>query len=532
MIVNIMKSYFTGNRIIILFVGLFYISVNISVLYFGNVNEDAYILFQYSKKLYNGSGIVFDRFNGPTEGATDFLWMILLAIFHKMKIDSGTAAAILNGLGLSLIVYVIFSLSRNITIKSILIIFLFAISGGTAAALGGFSTLAYGGLYSLFTLSLIKKKYYVVTVLSTILPLFRPDAVLLVSGGLIALYVISGYQDRRKYLITIIIPTISIWIIYFFWRMHYFGNILPLPLLVKSHTDSIFEGANDNFRALRFYIPLLIPLFILFLKNKIGCQFYKNILLILLGPLILFTGLLFAHQSQNVGYRFQFPIIISLGLIFLISDISKVVKNYKLSYLLPIFGLVLGAKIITSDIIRLTNSDYINSFPQLLRINDYKVDNIAITEAGRFPFWYDADRMTDLVGLNTAEVVNNGAAKTLIKAHPPLIYINQAGRFNTSIFNKKSKYFITPSTDILLSSTYLGRDSTKIAPEVALNFAIQNQYIAVFVKNGEDDSEYSNVYFLAKNLDLAKFIDVLEKSQSTKMTYYESVSLLQSSYSK
>ena len=44
--------------------------------------EDASILFRYSENLID-TGIISYNTNGePTEGATDFLWMIFLSVFY------------------------------------------------------------------------------------------------------------------------------------------------------------------------------------------------------------------------------------------------------------------------------------------------------------------------------------------------------------------------------------------------------------------------------------------------------------------
>ena len=52
--------------------GVVFLASALFILTFGHLHEDAYILFQYSKKLALGQGIVFDEVSGPTEGATDF----------------------------------------------------------------------------------------------------------------------------------------------------------------------------------------------------------------------------------------------------------------------------------------------------------------------------------------------------------------------------------------------------------------------------------------------------------------------------
>src|SRR5688500_14402398 len=45
----------------------------------GHPEEDAYIMFRYAEHVAQGRGIVFNPAGPPAEGATDFLWMVMLS---------------------------------------------------------------------------------------------------------------------------------------------------------------------------------------------------------------------------------------------------------------------------------------------------------------------------------------------------------------------------------------------------------------------------------------------------------------------
>ncbi|MBI3187636.1 MAG: hypothetical protein HYZ31_07230 [Gammaproteobacteria bacterium] len=505
-----------------LLVGACFIICAVLILANGHLHEDAYILFQYSKKVANGEGIVFDDTAGHTEGATDFLWMMSLALLHRLHIDIGNAAAILNGIGLSTLAYVILRIRGKIDPVSILALTLVIFSGGTAAALGGFSTLAYGGLFSLFALSIIQKHYRAISLLATIIPLFRPDGVLLVMGG-IAILLITARKDEIKASLTTLILPLTLGSIYFYWRYNYFESLLPLPLLVKARTNWMLEGLWVNIRALNIYIITLAPLILFIIIKSLHNISWRNILAVGLGPALLFLALSFAHQSQNVGFRFQFPIIISIVIIFTIFANHYPGTIKKIFLILPILGVLAGSKIIYKDAIYLTNEDYINSFPQILKAGNFEVDNIAITEAGRFPYWYDSKAMTDLIGLNTAKVIHNGSYNVIVDTKPDLIFVHHASRFDTSSLDKSQDFVVTASENISLRSEYLGKDPVSIAPESALKFAASNHYNAVFVRYGKKDTNFSHVYFLSPTLDEEKFIRLLRMSIATKLSYYDSI---------
>ena len=85
---------------------------------------------------------------------------------------------------------------------------------------------------------------------------------------------------------------------------------MPLPLLVKQRTDYLFEGLRPNLESIKLYIPIIAGIFIL--RNRLD---KRLVALALSGSLTLYALLLFAHQSQNVGSRFQFPLHIVIILL-------------------------------------------------------------------------------------------------------------------------------------------------------------------------------------------------------------------------
>ncbi len=505
-------------------IGLTFLAGAILIITLGHLHEDAYILFQYSKKLSLGQGIVFDEVSGPTEGATDFLWMVSLAFLHYLGIDLGSSAALLNSVGIVLISYVILKLCNKLDWRAFSSLFLVVFSGGFSAALGGFSTLAYGGLIMLFGYSIIQKEYKTISVLSLLIPLFRPDGALIVLGGVLVAFFGSNKEQRRAlffYLVPVAIAGLS----YFLWRYSYFESLLPLPLLVKARTDTLLAGLGGNFNWLKFHLLLLIPFIFLFIKNGIKGIKWFDYFAFGLGPLLLLIALSFAHQSQNVGGRFQFPIVLSLIAIFILSSRDiKVPSRFFLAVL--ILCSLIGANTIRKDVNYLTNNDYINSFPQVLKDMRFNTSRIAITEAGRFPFWYDAKEMVDLVGLNSRRVVKEGASKVINELYPDLIFVHHAGRFDTGLFDEKLSYITTEAATIKKKSEYLGNNSVKIAPEVALNYAIQHNYVAILVQYGKNDTNFSHVFFLSPKLDIASFTSALEIAMSSKLTYFQSMDLL------
>ena len=91
------------------FVIFFIISLLISFFFYKIFlpAEDATILYRYSENLAE-TGVISYNFNGsPTEGATDFLWMILLSVFYFIGFDTYFASILINLISLYFIIKLI-----------------------------------------------------------------------------------------------------------------------------------------------------------------------------------------------------------------------------------------------------------------------------------------------------------------------------------------------------------------------------------------------------------------------------------------
>src|SRR4051812_27342448 len=70
-----------------------------SIKYFnfsGHPQEDAAMLMRYSEHLAQGYGIVWNVGEKPVDGATDFLFMVLLAVFHIAGASLKTSVYLLD----------------------------------------------------------------------------------------------------------------------------------------------------------------------------------------------------------------------------------------------------------------------------------------------------------------------------------------------------------------------------------------------------------------------------------------------------
>lgn len=470
---------------------LYIISFIIAILYFFynkfiikhlHFDEDAYILFRYVDMFNKGYGITYYPKAMPIEGATDFLWLIFIAGIARLGIDIGTSAIILNSFGVFGITYIFTKLiSKNIRKNYLLlpISFLWILFFPLIAALGGFSVLFY--CFSIVLLLYLideKGKYYLVPYFALVLGLIRPDGVIL--GGLLVISVFFlAEKSQYKRIINSGIICFTIGITYFIWRYQYFGNLLPLPLYVKS-SENIFNNISYNLSQSleykQFYLYFVLFLVCIIITNK---ELRKKFLIISIPFLVHYISFLISKQSQNIGFRFQAPTII-----FFIYSSTSILSKTKFRLLsvkkaTQLFAICL----VGFSAFKTINYIYFYFKPsksltpvfayqlskQILKGNEV----IALTEAGRLAFYQQKDNpIIDLVGLNTEYTAKHELTQKYITSNNPDILFF----WGQNNFSKKYNF----------------------QRKLAINFVDKNEFIHLF--------NYKNI------------IDINKDSTKTKIT--------------
>ena len=112
------------------------------------VAEDAYITFRFARHLVRGNGLVWNAGEPPVEGYTNFLWMLLSALWIELGVDPGRAGQFAGVLaGLAAIFYTVRFAQRLFGcngLEALLPASLLAVSGPHAAwASSGLETSAF-----------------------------------------------------------------------------------------------------------------------------------------------------------------------------------------------------------------------------------------------------------------------------------------------------------------------------------------------------------------------------------------------------
>lgn len=408
--------------------------------------EDALMLLRYANNLAAGHGIVWNIGDHPVEGATDFLFLVVLSGWMKMthlKAIFG-ARLLLSACHVACVV-LLYTAARKIAgtyrwLAALLAIYL-ALGPGITQVANGFSGTFYG-LIALgawcFALSVALdratfRRSIGFASLALLTGLTRPDGVFLAFFMTCAL----AYYLRRASL-QIVVTTVAVFVFlggtYFLWRVHYFGHLLPNPYYKKGggriYLGSLRLSAGNVFRLLMPFVPvyfagLLAPL-------------ARRITIFSLIPIFGFASIWVLLTSENsTGMRFQYVVVpfalLSVAAIVLKLAAQMEQAGWSLHRWRPspwVTALLLLCLMVSTRMYWRTAVEG----PQLLGTGAYRIAvglskfadrnyTIATTEAGVVPY-FSRWRAIDTYGLNDEEIVHNPQGLTaayLDKSRPAIV---------------------------------------------------------------------------------------------------------------
>jgi hypothetical protein len=294
--------------------GAFVLAMLLTVPHLFLPAEDAVILYQYSQNLAHHGAITYYAGGPHAEGATDFAWMVLIAGAIKLGADPFVLVAVVNFLSLPLLALALLRLGRaRITPLRVL-----AIAGAAGllpqilAAGAGFSVLPNALLLVLLVLAVERQQAVAASLLGLVLCLFRPDGVVFALPllGSLLLAPTERWQRARVIAGLFVLPGLA----YFAWRAHYFGELFPLPFLVKSDTHRalglvVARSFLQSTKYLLFDTVLLLP--VLF-RQPLTPRLRRLLVAVVLLPTLFFWAM---RLDQNVGDRFFFYLPLASALV-------------------------------------------------------------------------------------------------------------------------------------------------------------------------------------------------------------------------
>lgn len=401
-------------------------------VYFGRrPEEDAAMLLRYSRHLASDRGIVWNVGEPPVDGATDFLFMLLVALLHRagLSLESGA-----QGIGLvahAATVALVYCGARRLHGASPAL----ALVPATYLAFGPalrYTTASFGT--PLFALAATLAWWAAtraaqaepkalpgaslrLALASLLLGLARPEGVFLGAFFLAAVLFYRRGDGARVLVSRFALVFLTLGLAYWLWRWHYFGHPLPNPFYKKGggvlHLHSLQKAWRDLFRLTLPFLTVVAAG--LFLKAT------RRAALFVLLPVTAFVVLwVLISDETNYVMRFRYPIlpVVLLGFAGVAGPMLAPVARL-LSSSSPISRLVTAwtlALIAAAGLAAHQHSSFRQVAPKrmglhaaALVLRDYSRRNYALatTEAGLLPL-YSTWRAVDAWGLNDAWIAHHG----------------------------------------------------------------------------------------------------------------------------
>ncbi|MCI4670548.1 MAG: hypothetical protein MRZ79_20605 [Bacteroidia bacterium] len=358
--------------------------------------EDAVILFRYAKHLSQEGVIAFNQGGPPTEGATDFLWMVLIAGGNTLGLSPYSASLLLSALGLILMSYLIWENAPKSGYPKLLAISCLMLAPQWWAAIQGFSPYFLGGFLIAAVFSFYKRESIGFAIFGFLTCLTRPDALIVIAP--LGLYFLFASTNQKKDFVRFFWGAILPGILYFTWRYKYFGELFPLPFYVKGFQTK-FLGIFDlnslkyvGIYLLRYVGVLLLALSIFFYKfpNRLKAL----ILICTIFPIQFYSSI---ALEQNVAHRLIMPLFLGLFSCFLLS--WPYIPKAQIYLFLFLATNVFYSFSYFSRSLPLAHDNYIALGKEMASIPG----RLATTEAGRIPYYSEWETM-DMWGLNSPEL--------------------------------------------------------------------------------------------------------------------------------
>ncbi len=395
------------------------------------VCDDAFITFRVARDLSSGLGPVFNP-GERVEGYTSFLWMILMAAVIRLGGAPELWSRILSlifSAGTILLFFRSISYDSGFS-KYLFTIFLVFSAPFIAWSTGGLETAAFTFLVfaavMMFRKACERKTSKIFMLSSLVLAMAaitRPEGVPIfaILAAFLAFFALRGKSSFRQ-VISLLLPFIILYGIYFLWRFGYYGKFLPNTYYVKSPGASMLRlGVAYSWHFLVHsapWIPFIIVAYRIILTGKF---ILRDIDIAILTVLALYSIYIIGVGGDFMAlYRFYMPLLPLTYFLFhrLHWNAGKIEHQSKTSPII-LGALVIFVAINISSGIKAKRNDHAYNLDSIGRLETYMdqwsrigrliaensmpTDTIAVTAAGAIPY-YSGLYTIDMLGLEASDL--------------------------------------------------------------------------------------------------------------------------------
>lgn len=241
--------------------------------YFRFTCDDAYITFRYARNLAHGFGPIYNIGSAPTEGYSNFLWMLVAAAAEYIQLDTPRIMNIVAWLSGSCLLWFICEMLHTkfkVTLrKTFFSAAFFALLPPVAVwSTSGLETMPFALLiFLVFRFSRWPAKQSSLLLLATLglmLALIRPEGLLWFYVVLILVSIFPAAETRRAHCGIAALFVTCAFIPYLFWRHSFYGSWLPNTVAAKVgiNTFEKFGRGVDYFSLFLISFPAIFVAYI------------------------------------------------------------------------------------------------------------------------------------------------------------------------------------------------------------------------------------------------------------------------------
>ncbi|HVO76326.1 MAG TPA: hypothetical protein VMT35_20060 [Ignavibacteriaceae bacterium] len=392
--------------------------------------EDAAMLMRHADHLAHGQGIVWNVGEPPVDGATDFLFLLVVGLLRWIGFSINSAVLLITVISHFVTVCLIYIGMRRVQQSGIIPAFLsalyFAVGPGLflcAAYLGTpFFTLGVALCWLLAQRLLLPQSRNVSAYISfsaacLAASLIRPEGVLISVFILGAVSILIPRSELRRLISVFASVFLLLGGLYFFWHWSYFGYPLPNPFYKKGggllHIDALKSSVRNS---LWLGFPF-IPFFLLAVRSRQSLRRGIAFLIPIVGATCMWVLI---SDEMNFGHRFQYPILALYILSWYpllrrepedfqfprFASFNKMQKAAIILITITIIAPIFERNILYSRSITYEHDGRVE-IGMMLSKYAYRRYTIATTEAGILPL-YSKWRTIDTWGLNDRWIAHAG----------------------------------------------------------------------------------------------------------------------------
>jgi len=399
--------------------------------------EDAIMLIRYSQHLAQGHGIVWNVGERPVDGATDFLFMVTIALISRLSHHGPILIArLLIAVSHLASVGLLYLCSRRlfgwpVWAAACLTLYL-ALDLAPAYVKMGFGAPFFAFMamvaWALALLCIVNgattARGIGLGFALLAMGLVRPEGVLLVGMILAAML-----YERRREALAAVVPAVAVFaslgLVYFAWRWHYFGYPLPNPFYLKGGGHFFLDSLEISIEnVLRMLAPAL-PFFVLSAFSTARRRAWTALI-----PTVGFTLIwVLLSNENNHAMRFQYGVVplTLLSIPYITGGLEA-----RFTWLRPgwisqtaLVLLTIGlAKVYWKPMTTVTDGTGLYNIAVALQPYHDRDYVLAVTEAGLLPYFSEW-RSVDLYGLNDPTIVHSkqGLTQEYLSERAPAIFL-------------------------------------------------------------------------------------------------------------